>query len=73
MLAAPAPGHAPDAAAVSPRAHISLGERLQALLGADALQPVSPTLTRIAVPTERLTAINDTLGQEGRLACWRAP
>ena len=73
MLAAPAPGHAPDAAAVSPRAHISLGERLQALLGADALQPVSPTLTRVAVPTERLTAINDTLGQEGRLACWRAP
>ena len=73
MLAAPAPGHAPDAATVSPRAHISLGERLQALLGADALQPVSPTLTRIAVPTERLTAINDTLGQEGRLACWRAP
>ena len=73
MLAAPAPGHAPDAAAVSPRAHISLGERLQALLGADALQPVSPTLTRVAVPAERLTAINDTLGQEGRLACWRAP
>ena len=56
----------------TPNPPLTLGQRLQALLGADALQAISPTLTRVAVPADQLNAINDSLGREGRLACWRA-
>ena len=76
MLAAlPSPQTNPQAtvqAAHSSHSQASLGQRLQALLGADALQAISPTLTRVAVPADQLNAINDSLGREGRLACWRA-
>ena len=78
MLAAlPSPQTNPQASQqatmqATPNPTLTLGQRLQALLGADALQAISPTLTRVAVPAEQLNAINDSLGREGRLACWRA-
>jgi len=72
MLAALPSPQATAQAAPDPCAHANLGQRLQELLGADALQAISPTLIRVAVPADQLNAINDSLGREGRLACWRA-
>jgi ribosomal protein L30/L7E len=73
----PAADASPPSSQQAPQADLhtkaNLGQRLQALLGADALQTVSPTLTRVAVPEALLNTVNDTLGQEGRLACWQAP
>ena len=74
MLAAlPAPDVSTQAPLQDEHSQATLGQRLQALLGEDALQPISPTLTRVAVPEAQLNAINDTLGREGRLACRIAP
>jgi hypothetical protein len=67
------PPSSQQAPQVDPHTKASLGQRLQELLGAHALQTVSPTLTRVAVPEALLNTVNDTLGQEGRLACWQAP
>ncbi len=69
-LACPAANTAADAAVAG---SLSLQQRLVTLLGPEALQEATPLLTRVTVPPDAMRALNDTLGREGRLACWLAP